>query len=457
MVCSFMGRLPCFKAYDIRGRAPEDLNEDVAYKVGRAYAIAVKPAGPVVVGRDIRESSPVLSMALMRGLNDAGVDTVDMGLCGTEMVYFAAACPGMGGGVMVTASHNPIEYNGMKLVSAGAAPITGDTGLDEIEYRVRENDLGERASIPGRRARDDISMDYVQKVLSFVDIDSLKPLKILANPGNGCAGPFVKQIAAFLPFNMVMIHDTPDAAFPNGIPNPLLPENQPITTTAVRMNGCDLGVAWDGDFDRCFFFDETGEFVDGYYMVGLLAQQMLKKVPGGKIIYDPRMTWNTIEVVEAAGGVPVESKTGHAFIKRTMREEDAVYGGEMSAHHYFRDFFHCDSGMVPWLLTCALMSTTGKKLSELVAERKKRFPGSGEINRRVADPESIVAAIRKRYEAEATVIKHVDGLSMEFDNKWRFNVRLSQTEPILRLNVESLGDPELTRVKTDEILAFINA
>lgn len=452
-----MSRLPCFKAYDIRGRVPHDLNEDIAYKIGRAFARVIKPAGPVVVGRDIRKSSPALSLALIHGLNDAGVDAVDIGLCGTEMVYFAAALPGMGGGVMVTASHNPIEYNGMKPVSAGSVPISGATGLDDIERRVRENDLGEKAAVPGRCASDDISADYIKKVLSFVDVDSLKPLKILANPGNGCAGPFVKRIAAFLPFDIVMLHEKPDASFPNGIPNPLLLENHPPSTTAVRQNGCDLGVAWDGDFDRCFFFDETGEFVDGYYIVGLLAQQMLKKLPGSKIIHDPRMTWNSIEVIKAAGGIPIESKTGHAFIKEAMRKEDAAYGGEMSAHHYFRDFFYCDSGMVPWLLICALMSSTGQKLSELVAERKRRFPGSGEINRRVADSAAAIASVRNRYEAEATVIKEVDGLSMEFGKTWRFNLRGSQTEPILRLNVESSGDPELTRAKTDEILALINA
>ncbi|MDT8391550.1 MAG: phosphomannomutase [Lentisphaeria bacterium] len=452
-----MSRLPCFKAYDIRGRVPHDLNEDVAYKIGRAFARVINPAGPVAIGRDIRESSPALSLALIHGLNDAGVDVVDIGLCGTEMVYFAAALPGMGGGVMVTASHNPIEYNGMKLVSAGAVPISGPTGLDDIERRVRENDLGEKASVAGRHAADDISADYVKKVLSFVDVAALKPLKILANPGNGCAGPFVKKIAAFLPFEMVMIHDEPDASFPNGIPNPLLPENQPATAAATRKNRCDLGVAWDGDFDRCFFFDETGCFVDGYYIVGLLAQHLVKMFPGSKIIHDPRMTWNTIDLVREAGGVPVESKTGHAFIKEAMRGEDAVYGGEMSAHHYFRDFFYCDSGMVPWLLVCALISASGQPLSALVAERKRRFPGSGEINRRVADPAAAIAAARRRYEADATVIKNVDGLSMEFGKRWRFNARASQTEPVLRLNVESFGDPDLVRAKTNEILALITA
>lgn len=450
-----MNRLACFKAYDIRGRVPWDLNEETAYAIGRAYASEIRPGGPVAVGRDIRATSPMLSAALRRGLNDAGIDTVDIGLCGTEMIYFSAVLPGLGGGIMVTASHNPIEYNGMKPVRSGAIPVSGASGLDAIERRVREHDLGEPAAVKGRNAEDDVTADYVHKVLSFVHPAELPPLRILANPGNGCAGPIVDQLARHLPFEIVRMNFAPDPAFPNGIPNPLLPENQPATARAVRENRCDLGVAWDGDFDRCFFFDDTGRFVDGYYIVGLLAEQMLRTAPGGRIIHDPRMTWNTVEMVEAAGGRPLVSCTGHAFIKEAMRREDAVYGGEMSAHHYFRDFFYCDSGMVPWLLVAALIGRTGKKLSELVSARQARFPGSGEINSRVNDAAAAIAAVRANYRSSASRSDDLDGLSMEFAGRWRFNLRSSQTEPILRLNVESFADEALMKTKTAELLAII--
>ncbi len=448
-------KLACFKAYDIRGRVPDELNDDLAYRIGRAYVAEMHPSGPVVVGRDIRKTSKPLAEAVMRGLCDAGANVQDIGLCGTEMVYHGAARPGMGGGIMVTASHNPIEYNGMKIVREESRPVSGDTGLAEIEARVHQEGM----TLAGKRGavtREDITASYIQKLLSFVEVKDLKPLKIVVNAGNGCAGPFLDALAAHLPFDFIRVHHEPDGSFPNGIPNPLLPENRPSTVEAVRKNKAALGVAWDGDFDRCFLFDEGGEFIEGYYIVGLLAGRMLKRFPGGKVVHDPRLTWNTIEIAKASGGTAVESKTGHAFIKERMRKEDAVYGGEMSAHHYFRDFAYCDSGMIPWLLVASAMSETGRPLSDLVGEMMKRFPCSGEINRRVADPNIVIERVRARYAPENPHISEIDGLSMAFGDAWRFNIRCSQTEPILRLNVESRGDEDLMRRKTEEILSLVD-
>lgn len=448
-------RLAAFKAYDLRGKVPMELNEEIAYKLGRAYAVELKPQGEVAVGHDIRLSSVPLANALIKGFNDAGVATVDIGQCGTEMVYFAAARPGMGGGVMVTASHNPMEYNGMKLVKAGAVPVSGDSGLNELERRVRENDLGAKAAVPGTTRAEDITAAYVQKLLSFIDVKKLKPLTIVANAGNGGAGPYLDAVAKFLPFEFVRVHHEPDGRFPNGVPNPMLEETHPATIEAIRKSGAAFGIAWDGDFDRCFFFDETGAFVEGYYIVGLLAQSMLKKAPGAAVIHDPRLTWNTVEMVAAAGGRPVQSKTGHAFIKERMRKEDAIYGGEMSAHHYFRDFAYCDTGMVPWLLLAEMVCTTGKRLSQLVADRAKAYPCSGEINSKVPDAAAVIAAIRAAYEPQATAKDETDGLSLDFGGRWRFNLRSSQTEPILRLNVEARGDAALMQAKTAELLKLI--
>ncbi len=448
-------RLECFKVYDIRGRVPEELDPDLAFRIGRAYTAEVRPDGPVVVGRDIRLSSADLAAALIRGLNRSGVDTCDIGVCGTEMVYFAAARPGMGGGVMVTASHNPMEYNGMKFVRSGAVPISGDSGLDGIERRVRLGRFGPVAAHPGVNRFDDVLEAYAGKLLSFVSGVGLKPFRIVANPGNGGAGPVLERLSRSLPFEFIPVNFEPDGRFPNGVPNPLLPENRPVTAEAVRHNSADLGIAWDGDFDRCFFFDESGNFVDGYYMVGLLARRLLEGHPGERIVHDPRMTWNTIELVREAGGVPVQSRTGHAFMKQKMREVNGLYGGEMSAHHYFRDFAFCDSGMIPWLLLTALMTETGRPLSDMVAERKERYPGSGEINSDVPDPDRVIAEIKARYGVRATAVDETDGLSLEFGDRWRFNLRKSMTEPVVRLNVETRGDPELLRRKTAELLALI--
>lgn len=444
----------CFKAYDIRGRVPEELNEDVAFRLGAAYARKFEPA-QVALGRDVRQSSPALLRALAHGLNSQGVTVLDLGLCGTEEVYFSAFQPGIDGGIMVTASHNPMDYNGMKLVRGGAIPVSGDTGLRELERDTAASTATAPAGQP-RCTPIDLRQAYVEHLLSYVDTAKLRPLKIVVNAGNGSAGLVIDALEPRLPFQFIKVHHQPDGSFPNGIPNPLLPENRAATSQSVIAHKADFGVAWDGDFDRCFLFDETGAFIEGYYIVGLLAEAMLKREPGAKVIHDPRLTWNTIETVTMAGGIPVQSKTGHAFIKERMRLENAIYGGEMSAHHYFRDFAYCDNGNIPWLLVAALLSQTGGSLSSLVAERQRRFPASGEINRKVTDIPRVVSQIEQRYATAALRTEKVDGLSLEFAD-WRFNLRGSNTEPVLRLNVESRNDAALMRAKTQELLDFIDA
>jgi len=446
--------LDCFKAYDIRGRLPDQLNEEIARRIGRAYAAELQPR-TVVVGRDVRLSSAALCDALVDGLMAGGVEVHDLGLCGTEEVYFATFHYGFDGGIMVTASHNPLDYNGMKLVRAGSRPISGDSGLDSIRRRAEAGDFpppaagGKRLSLAHRQ-------DYVRHLLGYIDIAAMRPLKLVVNAGNGCAGPLLDALAPHLPLELVRVHHEPDGNFPHGIPNPLLPENRAATAEAVRRHGADLGLAWDGDFDRCFFFDETGAFIEGYYLVGLLAEALLARHPGARIIHDPRLTWNTIDIVQAAGGTPVQSKTGHAFIKERMRAEDAVYGGEMSAHHYFRDFAYCDSGMIPWLLVTELLSRSGRPLSAMVADRIARFPASGEINRQLADPQRSIQRVETAYASLAPAIDRTDGLSMEFAD-WRFNLRCSNTEPVVRLNVEARGNAALMREKTQEILQLLDA
>lgn len=444
-----------FKAYDIRGKVPGELNWEVAYRIGRAYADILK-ARQVVVGRDIRLSSEALAAALSRGLNDAGCDVVDIGLCGTEQVYFATAHLGVDGGIMVTASHNPHDYNGMKLVRELARPISGDSGLRDIEDRVATARFGPPAVKRGTVVSRDIMDEYIAHLLTYVDTAALRPLKIVANAGNGCAGPVISALAKRLPFEFVEVHARPDGTFPNGIPNPILPENRDATAAVVKTSGANVGIAWDGDFDRCFFFDENGEFIEGYYIVGFLAQAFLRHNPGAKIIHDPRLVWNTQDLVQECGGTAVQSKTGHAFIKERMRREDAVYGGEMSAHHYFRDFAYCDSGMIPWLLVLEEMCREDKPLSRLVEERMAAFPVSGEINRTVADPQAVISGIEAQYAAAGPAIDRTDGLSMAFAD-WRFNLRMSNTEPVIRLNVEARGDAGLMRRKTAELLAAIDA
>jgi phosphomannomutase/phosphoglucomutase len=444
--------MKCFKAYDIRGRLPDELNETMANQIGRGYGQVIG-GGEVVVGYDVRLTSPGLAAALSDGLTQAGCDVIDIGLCGTEEVYFQTAHRGVAGGIMVTASHNPIDYNGMKLVREGARPISGDSGLKDIEVLVERNEFKPAKHVG--KVRSDIKKDaYISHLLSYVDIARLKPLKIVVNSGNGGAGQVIDSLASYLPFEFIRIHHEPDGSFPNGIPNPLLPENRAATSEAVKIHGADLGLAWDGDFDRCFFFDASGRFIEGYYLVGLLAAQLLEKHPGGKIIHDPRLIWNTVDMVRKAGGKPIEAKTGHAFIKERMRAEDAIYGGEMSAHHYFRDFAYCDSGMIPWLLIAERMSISGLPLTAMLDERVRAFPCSGEINFRVENADEIIQAVLKHYLAENGSVTRVDGISVEF-SEWRFNLRSSNTEPLLRLNVETRGNDTLMREKTRALGALI--
>ncbi|SFT77443.1 phosphomannomutase [Selenomonas sp. GACV-9] len=441
-----------FGAYDIRGIYPQTINEEIAYRIGRFFP-SLFAAKKVVVGNDIRLSGPALKNALIKGLTESGCDVLDIGQCGTEMIYFATSHLKLDGGVMITASHNPKEYNGMKFVRQEARPISGDTGLRELEKLVADGELPTTADTVGKVATVDITEAYVKHILSYVDVSRLRPLKVVVNAGNGAAGPILDVMERYLPFELVKVHHQPDGNFPNGVPNPLLPENREATAEAVRESGADAGVAWDGDFDRCFLFDEQGNFIEGYYMVGFLAQAFLQKAPGEKIIYDPRLTWNTEELVKENGGIPVMSKSGHAFIKEKMRAENAIYGGEMSAHHYFRDFSYCDSGMIPWLLVLELLSKSGKSLSELMKERMERYPCSGEINSKVKDADEVLQRIEAEYGPQGKVMK-VDGLSVDFGN-WRFNLRKSNTEPVIRLNVETRQDEVLMKEKTTELLAKI--
>ncbi|MYM64625.1 phosphomannomutase [Pseudomaricurvus sp. HS19] len=447
-----MAELTCFKAYDIRGRLPDELNEDVAYRIGRAYAQYLQPQS-VVVGHDIRLTSAELTDALARGLMDGGSDVIHIGQCGTEEVYFATFHLGVDGGICVTASHNPRDYNGMKLVRQGSRPISGDTGLLDIKKLAEANDFAV-ADKRGELKQLDTRPAYVEHLLQYVDRGQLQPLKIVCNAGNGGAGLAVDALEPHLPFEFIKVHHQPDGNFPHGVPNPLLEENRHSTASAVMASAADLGIAWDGDFDRCFFFDASGRFIEGYYLVGLLAETFLLKSPGAKVVHDPRLTWNTEAICERMGGIAVQSKTGHAFIKERMRAEDAIYGGEMSAHHYFRDFAYCDSGMIPWLLVTELMSRTGKSLAQLVDDCIAEFPCSGEINNRIEDPKAVLAAVEAHYGELAEAVDRTDGISMSFGN-WRFNLRLSNTEPVVRLNVESRGDYALMEAKRDELLALM--
>lgn len=454
----------CFKAYDIRGKLGEELNTDIAYRIGRAFAQHTK-AKQVVVGGDIRLTSEELKLALANGLMDGGTNVIDLGLCGTEHIYFATSHLKCDGGIVVTASHNPIDYNGMKLVRENSKPISGDTGLFDIKALAERNEFVEVAE-KGQLSTHDISQAYTEHLLTYVAVKNITPLKLVVNAGNGAAGPALDAIeSAFnkldVPVEFIKVHHNPDGNFPNGIPNPLLVENRAATRDAVIAHNADMGIAWDGDFDRCFLFDEQGEFIEGYYIVGLLAENFLAKgsenkanAQAQKIIHDPRLTWNTIDIVEQAGGQAIQSKTGHAFIKERMRSEDAVYGGEMSAHHYFRDFFYCDSGMIPWLLIAELVCLRQKPLSSLVKARIQAYPSSGEINNKIADPKAAIARVFDYYESDAQVIDKTDGISMEFAT-WRFNLRSSNTEPVVRLNVESRADIAVMENKTQAVLELL--
>lgn len=437
-----MTPLTCFKAYDIRGQLGAELNEDIAYRIGRAYAQFLG-AKRIVIGGDMRLSTDGLKQALANGLLDAGCDVIDLGMTGTEEVYFAAFHLDVDGGIEVTASHNPIDFNGMKLVRRGAQPISGDTGLKDIQRLAEENAFAP-VTTRGTLTHQSCQDAYIEHLLTYIDAPTLKPLKLVVNAGNGAAGHVIDALeqrfqALHVPVRFIKVHHNPDGTFPNGIPNPILSENRPATAEAVKAHGADMGIAWDGDFDRCFLFDENGEFIEGYYIVGLLAEAFLKKETGAKIIHDPRLTWNTIDICQQNGGQAIQSKTGHAFIKERMRKENAIYGGEMSAHHYFRDFAYCDSGMIPWLLVAELMSRQGKTLSELVGARMAAYPCSGEINFKVADAKAIIPAVQVYYADQNPGVETTDGISLEFAN-WRMNIRSSNTEPLLRLNIESRGN-----------------
>lgn len=448
-----MQKLECFKAYDIRGKVPSELNQDLAYKIGRAYSKLIS-AKKIVIGHDVRESSEELSTYLKNGLIDSGVDVIDIGLCGTEMVYFATPFLNADGGIMITASHNPPEYNGMKFVKKDSVPVGYNSGLNEVEKMILNNEFESIVTNKGNYVKIDIMNDFINNLRKFYDHNKIKPLKVVVNAGNGCAGLAIDALEPYLPINMIKIYNEPDSKFPNGVPNPLLIENRQSTIDAVKNNNADLGVAWDGDYDRCFFFDENGNFIEGYYIVGLLAKSILLNNPGEKIVHDPRLIWNTIDIVEKYNGVAVQSPSGHAFIKEKMREVNAIYGGEMSAHHYFRENAYSDSGMIPFLLILQLMSEENKKLSELVGEMIEAYPCSGEINSTIENPKAKLEEIEKIY-SDGKIDK-IDGLSVEYEN-WRFNLRMSNTEPIIRLNVESKGDVNLMKEKTEELLKLIRS
>lgn len=455
-----MTELRCFKAYDIRGQLGTELNEDIAYRIGRAYAEFLKPQ-TIVLGGDIRLTSEALKAALSDGIRDAGANVIDIGMVGTEEVYFATSHLKVDGGIEVTASHNPIDYNGMKPIREGSRPISSDTGLLDIKRLAEANQFAPvDAAARGGYEKRSVLNEYLDHLLGYIDNEAIRPIKLVMNAGNGAAGHVVDAIETRfadlkLPIEIIKIFNEPDGTFPNGIPNPILHENRAPTIDAVLAHGADMGIAWDGDFDRCFLVDEKGQFIEGYYIVGLLAEAFLLKNPGAKIVHDPRLTWNTIDVVTRGGGQAIQSKTGHAFIKERMRAEDAVYGGEMSAHHYFRDFFYCDSGMIPWLLVMELITRSGKPLSALVNDMVMAYPSPGELNRTIADPAAAIKRVREHYQADALVIDETDGISMEFP-QWRFNLRMSNTEPVVRLNLETRGDSVLLTKHEKALLSLLN-
>ncbi|GAF62691.1 LOW QUALITY PROTEIN: phosphomannomutase [Psychrobacter sp. JCM 18903] len=465
-----------FKAYDIRGELGVNLNEAIAYRIGRAFAqilfqrygtaveahdndmVNLKPA--IVIGSDIRHSSEQLKQATIAGIVDAGVNVIDLGMSGTEEVYFATSHYQALGGIEVTASHNPINYNGLKLVKEHSKPISADDGLAEIQALaesgkfITKNRSGTLQLLTDKSA-------YINHVMTFIDTDKLKSLKLVINSGNGSAGPVVdllieKLAQAGAPIEVIKLHHTPNGSFPNGIPNPMIEANRVATQQAVLENKADLGIAFDGDFDRCFLFDEHGEFIDGSYIVGMLAQAFLNKYPNESIVYDPRVIYNTEAVIKEHNGKAVISKSGHSFIKQVMRDSGAVYGGEMSAHHYFRDFFYCDSGMIPWLLTIELLSVTGKTLSELVTGYIQAIQVQASL---IFDSQQMVrqlllALLRKNLAAKIPTKSTLDGLSLNF-GEWRFNLRASNTEPLIRLNIESRGNEELLAIKIREIQQWL--
>ncbi|OEF02120.1 phosphomannomutase [Vibrio crassostreae 9ZC13] len=467
--------LNCFKNNDIRGVIGKQINEPLAYLLGKAfgeYVLSAKPEtsldglAQVVIGRDNRKTSLSLQEAMTKGLIESGITVIDLGMTGTEEVYFATRYLKAIGGIQITASHNPINYNGMKMVGVDASPISKNSGLDEIKRRIEELHQELNCNLPFVHAQpsnssrsNSILAPYVEHLLSYITPSKLSPMKIVVNAGNGVAGHIIDALdnkfnELGVPITFIKVHHNPDGNFPNGIPNPLIRENQAATRDAVLEHSANLGIAWDGDFDRCFFFDEQGNYIEGYYIVGLLAEAFLVKQPNTTVLHDMRMTWNTIEIAKTHGGKAIGIKAGHALIKEKMRETNAVYGGEMSAHHYFRDFGYCDSGMIPWLLVIELMSKTQQSLHQLTSTSIDRFPSSGEINRRVSDPEQVMACVLSHYQDHAVEIDHTDGISMNMGS-WRFNLRKSNTEPLIRLNVETKQDKALLSLKVDELLSFL--
>ena len=445
-----------FGAYDIRGIYPKTINQELAYRVGRVFPELFN-AKKVAVGHDVRLSSPTINDALIRGLTESGCDVYDVGQCGTEMIYFTVGSKELDGGVMVTASHNPQQYNGLKCVKKGAQPISPKTGLFDIRDAVADESRDwSHQKATGNIFRIDIMQDYIKCILSYVDIKNLKPLKVVINTGNGAAGPIINELEKYLPFEIVKVFNDPDGYFPNGVPNPLRQDNRAVTSRAVIVNHADFGVAFDGDFDRCFLFDEKGGFIEGYYLVGFLAQNFLLKHKGAAIVYDPRAVWNTVDIVESMGGRPIVCRSGHSYVKEVMRRENAIYGGEMSSHHYFRDFYYCDSGMIPWLMIAELLCMSDKTLSQLMKDRQNKYPVSGELNTKVASMDISKQIMKKIAEiyGKAREVLTIDGIGVDFDD-WRFNLRSSETEPYIRLNVETRGDAKLLKQKTEELLNII--
>lgn len=441
-----------FKAYDIRGKYPTEINEEFAYKLGRSYAKYLG-ANTVAVGRDMRLSSPLLTQAIIDGLLDEGVTVYNIDLVGTEMVYYAVFALNLDGGIMITASHNPQDFNGMKLTREQAIPISSESGLKEIAALMKIANFT-KPNRQGKVINYNILDSYLTHLTGYINLDKLKPLNILVNPGNGCAGIPLRKLEQILPFTFHYIQAECDGTFPHGVPNPMLVENREKTTAAIVENNCDLGLGWDGDFDRCFCFDQHGKFIDAYYLSALLIKMILKKQPAAKILYDPRLIFNIEATIKNEGGVGVLSKSGHSFMKEKMRAFDCVFGAETSAHYYFKTFSYCDSGMIPWLLITELLSQSDSNLAQLIFEMAQNYPISGEINRSVQDADQVIRVIAEKYKQQALKISYLDGLSMEF-SKYRFNLRKSNTEPLIRLNVETKGDQQLLAQKTAELLALI--
>ncbi|HEY7148274.1 MAG TPA: phosphomannomutase/phosphoglucomutase [Gaiellaceae bacterium] len=441
-----------FKAYDVRGIYPAEVDEEGARAIGRGYVEQFEPKR-IAVGRDMRVSSPTMAAAAIEGAAAAGAEVVDIGLVGTEMVYFAVGHLELDGGIQVTASHNPKEYTGMKIVRRGAMPVGGDSGLLDIRDRAMSQSDTSGGQTPGQVREEDVFPAFVDKVLSFIDVDAVERKRVVIDAANGMGGVMLPPVLERVSIDAVPYYFEPDGTFPNHEPNPLLPENREFVIGRVREDGAELGVAFDGDADRCFFIDDTGEFVPGDFVTALLAESMLEKYPGSKVIYDVRASWAVPETIERTGGVPLINRVGHAFIKQRMREEDAVFAGEVSGHYYFRDFYKADSGVIPFLLMLELLSTRGRRLSELLQPYREKYFLTGELNVPVSDVAVKLQEIKERFGAEGAV-SHLDGISVEAED-WHFNVRPSNTEPLLRLNLEALSQ-ELMEQKRDEVLALMN-